>query len=153
MSLYQMPLDDSLRCSVIIIPLYRHSARSLCHSAIEAHINEDPSRILVRALAGFGGFLWALVGFGGFCWGLSSFGGFYRVLSGLSGSAGRKLSKKDPNKPASRPLTCDTDRTKARTPTFRLTFGCSRRALPGPNNNKNRPRLKFMVLFASPEKR
>ena len=49
----------------------------------EAHINEDPSRVLV----GFGGlwwvFVWALVGFVGFYRVLVGFIGFYRVLSGF----------------------------------------------------------------------
>ena len=48
--------------------------------------------------------------------------------------------KKSPNKPAKKTLTCDTDRTKARTPKCRPAFGCSRRALPGP---KNRSRLNL----------
>ena len=47
----------------------------------EAHINEDPSRVLV----GFGGLWWALVGFGGLWWVLSGFIGFYRALSGFIG--------------------------------------------------------------------
>ena len=42
----------------------------------------------------------------------------------------------------------DIDRTKARTPKCRPAFGCSRRALPGPN--KKSAATKFMV-FASPE--
>ena len=65
------------------------------------------------------------------------------------GSAGRKLPKSQ-NKVATKTLTCDTDRTTARTPKWRPAFGCSRHALPGPNK-KNRPRLKF-TIFASPEK-
>ena len=44
----------------------------------------------------------------------------------------RKISKSR-NKLATKTLTCDTDQTKARIPKWRPPFGCSRRALPGPN--------------------
>ena len=56
--------------------------------------------------------------------------------------------QKSPNKLATKTLTCDTDRTKARTPKCRPAFGCSRRALPGPKK-KNRPRLNrwFLLLL------
>jgi len=58
-------------------------------------------------------------------------------------------SKKSPNKLATKTLTCDTDRTKARTPKCRPAFGCSRRAFPGPN--KKLVATKF-IIFDSPEK-
>ena len=60
-------------------------------------------------------------------------------------------SKKNKNKLAKKTLTCDTDRTKARTPKCRPAFGCSRRALPGPNKKKSAA-TKFMI-FASPGNR
>ena len=59
--------------------------------------------------------------------------------------------QKSRNKLAKKTLTCDTDRTKARTPKCRPAFGCSRRALPGPNQ-KNSVATKIYD-FASPEKR
>ena len=59
--------------------------------------------------------------------------------------------QKSPNKLATKTLTCDTDRTKARTPKWRPAFGCSRRALPGPNTKKS-VATKFRI-FASPGNR
>ena len=60
--------------------------------------------------------------------------------------------KKSPNELAKITLTCDTDRrTKARTPKCRPAFGCSRRALPGPNKKKS-VATKF-TIFASPGNR
>ena len=50
--------------------------------------------------------------------------------------------QKIPNKLAKQALTCDTNRTKARTPKCRPAFGCSRRALPGPKK-ENRSRLNL----------
>ena len=44
---------------------------------------------------------------------------------------------KSQNKLATKTLTCDTDRTKARTPKWRPAFGCSRRALLGPNKKQS----------------
>jgi hypothetical protein len=62
----------------------------------------------------------------------------------------RKISKKSPNELATKTLACDTDRTKARTPKCRPAFGCSRRALPGPNKKIGRGKI---MIFASPERR
>ena len=57
-------------------------------------------------------------------------------------------SPKSPNKLATKTLTCDTDRTKARTPKCRPAFGCSRRALPGPNIKKSvATKLGFSLLL------
>ena len=54
---------------------------------------------------------------------------------------GRRAGLKSPldaRELATKTLTCDTDRTKARTPKCRPAFGCSRRALPGPNKKIGR---------------
>ena len=51
-------------------------------------------------------------------------------------------------------LTCDTDRTKARTPKCRPAFGCFRRAVPVASRTEEKKSVatKFMI-FASPENR